>query len=95
MQNQVIDLPFVVFHELQFGVGGFQIVAKFGQGDKLVLPLIGGLREQVVALGSSTLSKPRSSSCMIAIEVNCLVIDPKRNFVDGVFGMSHSKLAIP
>src|SRR6266566_5077880 len=32
---------------------------------------------------------------MISIEVNCLVMEPRRNFTSVVFGMFHSRLARP
>src|SRR5262249_4037361 len=46
-------------------------------------------------IGSFTLSLPRSCNNRIDAAVNCLVIEPRRNLVCGVFGMSHSALAIP
>ena len=45
--------------------------------------------------GSFTLSFPRSSSIKIDAAVNCLVTDPRRNFVLGELGTSHSRSAEP
>jgi hypothetical protein len=45
--------------------------------------------------GSSSFNFPRSSSSRIDAAVNCLVIEPSRNFVAGVFGISHSRFADP
>ena len=44
---------------------------------------------------SSTFNFPRSCSSRIEAAVNCLVMDPSRNFVAGEFGTSHSRLADP
>ena len=49
----------------------------------------------IVLTGSSTFSFPRSSSSRTDAAVNCLVSDPRRNFVAGVLGMFHSRLAAP
>ena len=40
-------------------------------------------------------SLPRSSSSRIEAAVNCLVMQASLNFVLGVLGMSHSRLAEP
>ena len=45
--------------------------------------------------GSSTFNFPRSWSSRIEAAVNCLVMDPSRNFVAGEFGTSHSRFADP
>src|SRR5262245_47653913 len=46
-------------------------------------------------MGSWTLRLPRSCSRRIPMAVNCLLIEPKRNFVFGVFGTLSSRLADP
>src|SRR4029453_2854278 len=45
--------------------------------------------------GSCTPSLPRSCNNRIDAAVNCMVIEPRRNLVCGVFGISHSAFAIP
>src|SRR2546429_9338809 len=40
---------------------------------------------------SSSLIVPLATCCMISIEVNCLVMEPRRNFTSGVFGMLDRK----
>ena len=54
-----------------------------------------GASGRYVFTRSSIFSLPRSSSSRIDAAVNCLVIEPSRNFVAGVFGTSHSTLAMP
>src|SRR5580704_5426003 len=39
--------------------------------------------------------EPFATCCMISMEVNCLVMEPSRNFTSGVLGMFHSRLARP
>jgi hypothetical protein len=46
-------------------------------------------------IGSSSFNFPRSSSSRMDAAVNCFVIEPSRNFVAGVLGMSHSRFADP
>ncbi len=45
--------------------------------------------------GSSIFSLPRSSKRKILADVNCLVMEPNRNFVVGELGMFHSRFANP
>ena len=48
-----------------------------------------------VQMGSCTVSFFCSCSLSTSVAVNCLVIEPSRNFVVGVLGTSHSALAQP
>jgi hypothetical protein len=77
-------------------------LVKFGIPDEWVSRLkivIGshaaGPSGRYALIGSSSFSLPRSSSSRIDAAVNCFVIDPSRNLVDGVFGMPHSRFAAP
>ncbi len=46
-------------------------------------------------IGSCTVSFFCSCSLSTSVAVNCLVIEPSRNFVVGVLGICHSALAHP
>ena len=48
-----------------------------------------------VQIGSCTVSFFCSCSRSTSVAVNCLVIEPSRNFVVGVLGISHSAFAQP
>ena len=61
----------------------------------VILSQAAGASGRYFFTGSSTFSLPRSSRRRIEAAVNCFVIDPSRNFVEGEFGISHSRLAEP
>src|SRR5215831_4849718 len=77
-------------------------LVKFGMPDVWVSRLkilirshAAGASGRYFLTGSSTFSLPRSSSRRMEAAVNCFVTDPSRNFVEGVFGICHSRLAEP